>query len=126
VQHTTGNTFSKQERLCSKNLIEDLFKKGSSVSAYPVRFIFLTAGLTGNYPAQTMFVVPKKKFKRAHDRNLIRRRMKEAFRLNKHVLYDKLNGAGRRIALAVIYTAAKEEKYPVIEKSIVSAIGKVK
>ncbi len=68
------------------------------------------------FPAQALFVVPKKTFKHAHDRNQLKRRMREVYRLNKNEFYLKL-GEGK-LLLAFIYFSRKKEDYSSIEKSI--------
>lgn len=72
------------------------------------------AGL--KFPAQALFVVPKKNFKHAHDRNQLKRRMREVYRLNKNEMYLKLGE--RKLLLAFIYFSKKNEDYASIEKSI--------
>lgn len=69
-------------------------------------------------PVQAMFVVPKRTFKRAHDRNKLKRRMREAYRLNKQALYEALDLEGRRLVLAFIYVGKKQEEFLTIESSL--------
>ncbi len=69
-------------------------------------------------PAQAMFVAPKRNFKKAHDRNLLKRRMREAYRLNKNSFYQQLELAGKKVLLAFIYTAKKQEDFLVIENAV--------
>lgn len=70
------------------------------------------------FPAQAMFVVPKRNFKRSPDRNKLKRRMREAYRLSKSVFYDALEQEGRKVVLAFIYTGRKQESFSVIEASL--------
>lgn len=93
-------TLKKQEILRSKKNIQELFDNGSSFFLYPFKVYFLVEpNLKTN---GVLFSVSKKYFKRAVDRNLIRRRMREAYRLNKSILK-----AGRTesysISMALIY-----------------------
>jgi len=79
--------FPKSERLNSKKSIETIFLSGKSAFYFPLKAIFTLEDLTGEQaPSQALFVVPKKRFKRAVDRNKLRRRIRESYRLNKHLV----------------------------------------
>lgn len=123
-------TFKKDERLCSVKVIEDLFDRKNSanggVFSYPMRVVFqphisadTDSGITAPNPTQALFSVPKRQFKHAVDRNLIRRRMKEAYRLHKQLLTGKFN-------IAFIYIGKGIEDYKAIEKGMKSALKKMK
>ena len=75
------------------------------------------------FPAQAMFVAPKRNFKRAHDRNKLKRRMREAYRLNKNSFYEGLKIKNKKALLAFIYVGKKQEDYALVEKSIVKLIS---
>lgn len=83
-------TFGKQEKLKSRKLIEKLFTEGSSVKKFPVRLVFLQTEHTSDFPVQVGFSVPKRNFKKAVDRNRIKRLLREAYRLQKNSLYEQL------------------------------------
>lgn len=95
-----------------------LFDKGASYNAYPVKLVCISTTGELKYPAQAMFVAPKRNFKRAHDRNKLKRRMREAYRLNKSILYDGLKLSDKKMAIAFIYIGKKQEEYGMIETSI--------
>lgn len=80
-------SFSKSEKLKSKKKIEELFKKGSSfyLKSFSLRFIPAESDVSVH---QVLISVPKRNFKRAVDRNLIKRRIREAYRLNKHLVNE--------------------------------------
>jgi ribonuclease P protein component len=81
--------YPKQEKLKSKIAIELLFSQGKSVSKYPLRLVFVE-NPDGNEKMQIGVSVSKKHFKKAVDRNYFKRLLREAYRLNKHLLQDNL------------------------------------
>ena len=84
-------TFGKQEKLKSKKLIEKLFTEGNSVKRFPIRLVYLQTEHTTNFPVQAGFSVPKRNFKKAVDRNRIKRLLREAYRHEKNGLYKDLS-----------------------------------
>lgn len=86
------------------------------MNRYPVKLMYLPTEGGLSFPAQALFVVPKKNFKHAHDRNRLKRRMREIYRLKKNELYLQLGE--RKLLLAFIYFSRKEEDYASIEKSM--------
>jgi len=83
-------TLGKEERLKSKKLIERLYKERNSVKAFPLRMIFLQTEHTSKFPSQVGVSVPKRNFKRAVDRNRIKRLMRESYRLQKEIVYNNI------------------------------------
>ncbi len=118
------NNFKKEERLCSKKFLKELFDNGSSFLLYPFRVTWLASpDQSQNYPVQIVIAVPKKRFKSAVDRNLIKRRIKEAYRLNKQkYLYTVLNGQSKKILLALGYVGKEIHEYEFIEKKLLLMI----
>ena len=82
--------------------------KGHAINMPPVRFIWLETTLTSKSPAQVAFSVPKKNFRRAVDRNRIKRQMRECYRAHKNQLYDFFNATGKKqYAIMLVFTARK-------------------
>lgn len=95
--------------------MELLFAKGKPLHAAPLKLIFLAEGST---TTQAMFVVPKRLFKKAHDRNKLRRRIKEAYRLQKNTVCADFQRKGKTYLLAFLYTDKKAQDYRVIFESV--------
>lgn len=120
------HTFKKEERLCSKKLLEKLFHNGSSFLVYPFRIISLPERLTVKHPAQVVIAVSKRKFKRAVDRNIIKRRVREAYRLNKaQFLYPFLLEKDLNLIISIHYVGKDIAEYDFIEKKLKKAIEKL-
>lgn len=118
-------TFKKEERLCSKKLLDKLFHNGSSFLLYPFRIIWLvTDQLPADVPVQVVISVSKRKFKRAVDRNLLKRRMREIYRLNKaEMVYSRVD---RPLLLAISYIGNDISEYRFMEKKLKLGLDKLR
>ncbi|MES2512951.1 MAG: ribonuclease P protein component [Bacteroidota bacterium] len=114
-------TFTKIERLCSKKAIDVLFATGKSKTQFPFKLIYKKSEFDSPFPVRAMFVVPKKKHKRANKRNDIKRRMREVYRLNKDTLYEALKD--HKLDLMFICLTNEELEYAAIEKSMLQLIA---
>jgi len=119
-------TFKKEERLCNKKLIDELFHSGSSFLCYPFKVSWMLTPEPAHFPAQIVFSISKKRFKRAVDRNLIRRRMREAYRLHKQeYLYNMLNTAEKKVVLSLGYVGKEITSYDFIEKKMLKLLNQL-
>jgi ribonuclease P protein component len=113
------NTFGVRERLKSKKHFEAVFNKGRSLHKMPVTLIFLELPFNDTAPVRTAFAVPKRKFKKATERNKLKRRMKEAFRQHKHGLYDSLTKNKKQIGMVFVYSGKEAVSYNQISEKII-------
>lgn len=122
-------TFGKEERLCSRTLIDRLFHKDGSrsMAAYPLRLVYLKTQTGEDIPpAQMLVSVPKRCFKRAVKRNRVKRQVREAYRKNKHILYDKLKlQEDTRLTMAFIWLDDKLWDTQKVEQKVVNLIQRL-
>lgn len=120
------NKFNKEERLCSRKLLDLLFKNGSSFLLYPFRLTYAFSGVDHQYPAQVVINVAKKRYKRAVDRNSIKRRIREAYRLNKSAqLYPFLNQRSDLLLLSIQFVGKEKYDFAFMEKKLSLAFKKL-
>jgi ribonuclease P protein component len=100
--------FGKNYKLCSLKAIESVFKEGKSVKVYPFVVHFREQELPPGQPFQLVFSAPKRIFRLAHERNRIKRVLRESFRKKKLILEEVLRQENKQLALFVIYTAREE------------------
>ena len=109
--------FSENEILKSTKLIEKLFLEGKSVYFYPLKLIYIECEWK-DASVKIGFGVSKKNFKRAVDRNLLKRRMREAYRKNKPQVSTK------NYACMLIYSSKKIENYTFIQNQLKQCFNK--
>ena len=85
-------TFPTKEKLKSKKLFEALFNEGKNLREFPLKLIYLKTDTQDNVPIKVGVVAPKKKFKKAVDRNRVKRLLRESYRLNKPLIFNNIEG----------------------------------
>ncbi len=122
-------TFRKEERICRKTEIDKLFNRGGSrsMAAFPVRLVYLKTDAEAGVPGVRVLVsVSKKCFKRAVKRNRVKRQLREAFRLNKSILYEQLEQQeGTALLIALIWIDDKLWPTSEVEKKVVNLMHRL-
>lgn len=114
-------TFPKREKLKSRKLFDALFAQGKIITKYPVRLIYLKTQLPHDVKIQVGVAVPKKSFKSAVKRNRIKRLLREAYRLNKPMVFNNSEG---NFAFLFLYLGKEMPTYDTMEKSIQTILQK--
>lgn len=117
-------TLPKSERLKSLTAVRRLFKDGASGFVYPFRYMTLSEECDTPC-AKALFSVPKRYHKRANKRNTLRRRTKEAYRLNKEALYEAVSKSGKSLDIAFIYSTKDILPYKTIEHAVRRILAEV-
>jgi ribonuclease P protein component len=109
------HTFSKNERLCSRVLIEHLVKSGKSFNQFPLKITWLPIQESSS-PVKIVISVPKRLFKKAVDRNKLKRQIREIYRHEKQNFYQTIGD--KKFLLLLTYTAKTKIEFRELEKEI--------
>lgn len=115
------STLGKEEKLKHRKLIEQLFKKGQRINSNGIQLIYLNVDHGGEFPIKVGFSVPKRIMKLAVDRNRLKRRIREAYRKNKHHFYANVS---KQFIFMFVYTAKEALTYKEIEDLILKIQSK--
>jgi len=118
MRHTFGN----EEKLKKKNLITELFTSGKSVTVFPLKMIYLQYDHDSPFKVQAGVSVSKRNFKKAVDRNRIKRLMRESYRKNKHLIYAEKDT--KKYIIMFIYLTNTEVSYELLEEKMKKLIDK--
>ncbi len=113
-------SFKKHERLKSRKTIELLFSEGKSVTKFPIKLFYLSAEEAEF--TQAAFAVPKRSFKTAVSRNRIKRQLREAYRLNKHILDAE---SGKKFALLFLYIGKEQPQHQKLTSSMTALLKNI-
>lgn len=116
-------SYSKTEKLKSKKLISWLFESGKSVVAYPLKLVFLETHFDDGVLLKTGFSISKRNFKKAVDRNRIKRLMREAYRLNKAGYFGNTS---KHYAFMILYLDKEIPDFKLIDSKMKSLFKKFK
>lgn len=104
--------FKKSEKLKSKKIIEKLFLEGRAVSAFPLRLVYLQTSFKDGVNIKTGVSVSKRNFKKAVDRNRIKRLLREVYRLNKDLYFNNIT---TQYAFMILYIGTEKSEFKTIE-----------
>jgi ribonuclease P protein component len=117
--------YPKKEKLCSKLAIDQIFAEGKAIYEAPLKIIWAVVELPEDVPVQSLTTVSKRRFKRAVKRNLLKRRMREAFRLNKNSLYQIVAVKNIKLGLIIIYNSSVTLPYAQIEQAMKKCLERI-
>ena len=118
--------FPKNQKLCNDKSIERLFENGKYLTENPFRIIYNSYNNNEDVFVKVLIVVPKKRVRLASDRNVIKRRVKEAYRLQKSELEKYLKSNNHQLNLAIIYQKYEILDYKLIEEKIKLLLNRLK
>ena len=107
-----GFTFNRKEKLKSKKLIEQLFAEGKAVTVFPLRLIYIKATFQDDVLVKAGVSVSKRSFKRAIDRNRIKRLLREAYRLNKPSYFNNITTS---YAFMILYIGKEQPTFSQVD-----------
>lgn len=123
-----GLRLYKDEKLCSRTAVGMLFGgDGKATIAYPLRAVYrFHAPREGQvHPAQFLITIPKKKIRTAVGRVLLRRRTREAYRLNRDILYPVLQESNLAADIAFIYLSTEKMDYAKIQEKMQELLRRI-
>lgn len=119
-------TFRKNERLCSKKLIEDLYQTGKRFTIFPITVHWKLIEPTSiEMPAQVLIIAPKRRLRHAVDRNRTKRLMRESYRIQKQRLYNMLDTRNKKMVISLSYIHHEIFEYQSIQKKVEKVIDKL-
>jgi len=118
-------TFNKKERLSGKIIISKLFSEGSGFFVYPFKVVWMSSNYESNPSARLLISVPKSNLKKAVDRNLVKRRIREAYRKNKEPLLMAFSDKKTQCIFAIVYVGKEIMKYDELEQKIIILIQRL-
>ena len=115
----------KDEKLCSRTAVNRLFDEGKSLMAFPLRAAYRLRP-SGEHPVQFLISIPKKRIRRAVARVTLRRRVREAYRLNRReLLLAPLGQTGWGVDIAFVYLDSNLAPYSVINEKMQSLLFRI-
>lgn len=120
------NGFPLREHLKSKSIIDALYATGTSATAFPLRAVFMELPAQSSHPTAAILIsVAKRRFRHAVDRNLVKRRIREAYRLNKQPFIAELAKQNKKMAVAIIYIDTRHNSTEFLKKKMSKLLASI-
>lgn len=117
--------FGKEYKLCSKIQIDQVFASGFRISQFPLQALVLSTIFSETIPFKVLISVPKKRIKKAVDRNYVKRLLREVIRKNKLNLETFLIQQNIQLAICIVYSTSEEMNYSELETKINKLFNKL-
>lgn len=118
-------TYQKTEKLKSRKLLQQLFAQGKTFAVFPVKVFYLPLAETAMSSVQAGVGVSARNFRKAVDRNRIKRLLRECYRLNKESLHTAIDRSGKKIAVFFLYTGKELPDYIFLTEKMKLALTKL-
>lgn len=118
-------TLGKKERLKRRKIIEQLFREGKGINVPPLRATYKLYTNTLEDALQAGFTASSRQFKKAVDRNRIKRLLREAYRLQKNTLQQKLRDEQKQLAVFFIYTGKEMPSFAIVQEQMAAILNKL-
>lgn len=118
-------SYNKQEKLKSRKLLEQVFAEGKSFSVFPFKVFYISPAIRLDFPIKTGVGVSSKIFKKAVDRNYVKRLIREAYRLNKTPLHNYMHEHKKQLAIFILYVGKELPQLPQLQTKMPLLIDKL-
>ncbi|QEC67850.1 ribonuclease P protein component [Panacibacter ginsenosidivorans] len=118
-------SYGKEEKLKSRKLTEQLFSKGKTFTVFPLKVFYMPVKEELDFPVKAGVGTGSRNFKKAADRNRVKRLLREAYRTEKNALTDYARANQKHVAIFFLYIDKVLPEYTLIKSKMPLAIGKL-